>query len=89
MAEKEADDPVLLRFRRMSRPARVIYARPRTFFSVAIGILAFFLLPGSLSLATRLLLGWDILITMYLLLVYTMMLTLRAFAHQAQRGDAG
>jgi uncharacterized membrane protein len=74
MARKEADDPVLLRFRTMSRPARVIYARPRTFFSVAMGILAFFLLPGSLSLATRLLLGWDILITMYLLLVYTMML---------------
>ena len=73
MAEKETDDPVLLRFRQMSRPVRVIYGRPRTFFSVALGIVAFFLLPGSLRLVTRLLLGWDILITMYLVLVYIMM----------------
>ena len=74
MADKEADDPVLIRFRKMSKPARVVYARPRTFFSVAIGIVAFFLLPDSLRLVTRLLLSWDILIAMYLLLVYTMVL---------------
>jgi uncharacterized membrane protein len=74
MADKEADDPVLRRFRNMSRPARVVYARPRTFFSVAIGIVAFFLLPGSLRLVTRLLMSWDIFITLYLLLVYTMVL---------------
>ena len=74
MADKEADDPVLLRFRNMSRPARAVYARPRTFFSVAIGIVAFFVLPDSLRLVTRLLLSWDILITVYLLLVYTMVL---------------
>ena len=73
MAERETDDPLLLRFRQMSRPVRVIYGRPRTFFSVALGIVAFFLLPGSLRLMTRLLLGWDILITMYLVLVYIMM----------------
>jgi uncharacterized membrane protein len=74
MAEKEAEDPVLLRFRRMSRPARVIYARPRTFIAAAIGIAAFFFLPGSLRLVTRLLLAWDIFITLYLILVYGMML---------------
>src|SRR5450631_2231900 len=73
MADKEADDPVLLRFRNMSRPARVVYARPRTFISVAIGIVAFFLLPDSLRLVTRLLLGWDIFIALYLVLVYIMM----------------
>ena len=38
MPGKEADDAVLLRFRKMSRPVRVIYGRPRTFVSVAIGI---------------------------------------------------
>jgi hypothetical protein len=64
MADKEADDPVLLRFRNMSRPARVVYARPRTFFSVAIGIAAFFLLPDSLRLVTRLLMSWDIFIVL-------------------------
>ena len=73
MAEKEADDPVLLRFRKMSRPARVVYARPRTFFSTALAIAAFFLLPGSLRLVTRLLVSWDIFVTFYLVLAYVMM----------------
>jgi uncharacterized membrane protein len=57
----------------MSRPARVVYARPRTFVSMLIGVVAFFLLPGSLRLVTRLLMGWDISITFYLLLAYVMM----------------
>ena len=74
MADKESDDPLLLRFRKMPKPVRVVYARPRTFFSVAIGIVAFFLLPGSLRLVTRLLISWDIFIALYLLLVYTMVL---------------
>jgi uncharacterized membrane protein len=73
MADKKADD-VLLRFRKMYRPVRVVYARPRTFIAVAVGIVAFFLLPGSLRLVTRMLVGWDITIALYLLLVYTMML---------------
>jgi uncharacterized membrane protein len=73
MAGKEAEDPGLLRFRKMSRPVRVVYARPRTFISVAIGIAAFFLLPGSLRLVTRLLISWDIFVTFYLVLAYVMM----------------
>jgi uncharacterized membrane protein len=73
MADKETDDPLLLRFRKMSKPVRVVYARPRTFISIAIGIVAFFLLPGSLRLVTRLLIAWDIFIAVYLLLVYNMM----------------
>jgi uncharacterized membrane protein len=70
---KEAEDPLLVRFRKMSKPVRVVYARPRTFVSVAIGIVAFFLLPGSLRLVTRLLIGWDIFVTFYLALAYIMM----------------
>ena len=73
MADKESDDPLLLRFRKMPTPVRVVYARPRTFFSVAIGIAAFFLLPGSLRLVTRLLIGWDISIALYLVLAFAMM----------------
>ena len=73
MASKEADDPLLARFRKMSKPIRVVYARPRTFISVLIGIIVFFLLPGSLRLVTRLLIAWDIFIAVYLLLVYIMM----------------
>jgi uncharacterized membrane protein len=74
MADKETDDPVVLRFRKMSRPARAVYARPRTFFSILIGVVAFFLLPGSLRLVTRLLIGWDIFVALYLALVYIMVL---------------
>ena len=78
MASKEADDRLFVRFRKMSKPIRVVYARPRTFISVLIGIIAFFLLPGpllpgSLRLVTRLLIAWDIFIAVYLLLVYIMM----------------
>jgi uncharacterized membrane protein len=70
---KEFDEH-LVRFRKMPAPVRVVYARPRTFIAIAIGIVAFFLLPSSLRLVTRLLIGWDILVAMYLLLVYTMVL---------------
>jgi uncharacterized membrane protein len=73
MAGKEAEDPVLLRFRKMSKPVRVVYARPRTFSSVAIAVVAFFLLPGSLRLVSRLLISWDIFVTCYLVLAYIMM----------------
>jgi uncharacterized membrane protein len=73
MAGKETDDALLLRFRKMSRPVRVVYARPRTFISIAIGVVAFFLLPDSLRLVTRLLFGWDIFVTFYLVLAYIMM----------------
>jgi uncharacterized membrane protein len=74
MADNDPEDPVLVRFQKMSKPVRVVYARPRTFISVAVGIVAFFLLPASLPLVTRMLIGWDIFVALYLLLVYIMML---------------
>jgi uncharacterized membrane protein len=74
MADDGSEDPLVVRFRKMSKPVRVVYARPRTFISVLAGIAAFFLLPGSLRLVTRLLIGWDVVVALYLLLVYTMML---------------
>ena len=43
----------------MPKPVRVVYARPRTFISIAIGIVACLVLPGSLRLVTRLLIGWE------------------------------
>jgi uncharacterized membrane protein len=72
--DKEAEDPILVRFRRMSRPVRVVYARPRTFIAIAVGIVTFLLLPASLRVVTRLLIGWDVLVAIYLALVYLMML---------------
>ena len=64
----------LVRFRKMPKPVRVVYARPRTFFAIALGIATFFLLPLSLRLVERLLLGWDVFAALYLVLVYGMML---------------
>ncbi len=63
----------LLRFRKMPKPVRLVYARPRTFFAVALGIVAFFLLPPSLRLVTRLLIGWDSFVAVYIVLVFIMM----------------
>jgi len=72
MPGKDVDE-LVLRFRKMPKPFRVVYARPRTFISVAIGMVAFFLLPGSLRLVTRLLIGWDIFAALYLALAFGMM----------------
>ena len=53
------DDDSLARFRRMPKILRIIYARPRFFIAVAVGLGALLLLPASLRVTTRLLLGWD------------------------------
>jgi uncharacterized membrane protein len=66
-------DERLARFRKLPMPVRVVYARPRTFIAMAIGIVSFFLLPTSVRLVTRLLISWDIFVALYLLLVCTMM----------------
>ena len=66
-------DQLVARFEKLPRPVRIVYARPRTFVAMAIGVVAFLLLPGELRLVTRLLLGWDVFIAAYLLLVFGMM----------------
>ncbi len=70
----DGEDPALVRFRRLSRPLRLVYSRPRAFIAIATGIVAFLLLPPSLRAATRTLIGWDAFIALYLTLVYSMML---------------
>ena len=67
-------DEIVDRFKKMPVPLRVVYARPRTFISIAIGVAVFFLMPGSLRLVTRLLVGWDVFVSLYLTLVYIMVL---------------
>jgi uncharacterized membrane protein len=81
----------LVRFRKMPKPLRVVYARPRTFISILIGIVAFFLLPGSLRLVTQALIGWDIFVAFYLVLVFTMVLRsgIRHVRHNAALQDDG
>jgi uncharacterized membrane protein len=81
----------LLRFRKMPKPLRVVYARPRTFISILIGVVGFFLLPASLRLVTRALVGWDIFVAFYLVLVFTMVLRsgVRHVRHNAALQDDG
>ena len=67
-------DEHLVRFRNLPLPVRVVYGRPRTFISLAVGVIAFFLLPGTLRLPTRLVVGWDVFTVLYLVLAYIMML---------------
>ena len=71
MAGKDAEEEPLLRFRKMPKPVRVIYARPRTFIAFAVSIVTCLLLPHSLRLVTRLLIGWDVFAALYLGLVFT------------------
>jgi len=68
-------EEALLRFRKLPKPVRVVYARPRTFIAILLGIVAFFLMPTSERLVTRLLIGWDVFATFYLALVYFMIWT--------------
>jgi uncharacterized membrane protein len=72
MAGAELEEQ-LLRFRKLPKAVRLVYARPRTFFSIALGIVTFFLLPASLRPVTRLLIGWDTFVALYIALVYIMM----------------
>jgi uncharacterized membrane protein len=64
----------LVRFRNLPLPVRVVYGRPRTFIALAVGVIAFLLLPGTLRLPTRLVIGWDVFAALYLVLAYSMML---------------
>jgi len=66
-------EELVARFEKLPRPVRIVYARPRTFLAMAMGVIAFLLLPGDLRLVTRLLLGWDVFVAFYLLLVFGMM----------------
>lgn len=71
MADKAAEAH-LRRFRAMPKPLRVVYARPRTFVSLGIGIVAIALLPSSLRVATRLVIGWDVFVASYLISAFVM-----------------
>jgi uncharacterized membrane protein len=74
MTDEGADDHRLKRFRKWPKPVRVVYARPRTFVAIGIGLLVGLLLPNTLRPITRALIGWDVFIALYAVLVYAMML---------------
>jgi len=59
--------------RRLPRPLRIVRARPRLFISFLIGFVVVVLCPSDWRIATRLLVGWDVGIGLYLALALRMM----------------
>ena len=54
-------------YRKLPKPLRIMRVRWRLFLSAAIGLLAIVLLPGEWRLVTRMLVGWDIGVGLYIL----------------------
>jgi uncharacterized membrane protein len=65
------EDDFLLRFRKMPKAVRIVYARPRLFISLAIGLISLLFMPHDWRLTTRLLVAWDTSLVLYLCLAYT------------------
>src|SRR5215471_3886462 len=68
---------------RLPRVVRIVRARPRLFLSALIGLAIIAALPGDWRLATRLLVGWDAGLALYLVAVYAMIA--RADIHRIRR----
>jgi uncharacterized membrane protein len=58
---------------RTLRPFRIIKARPRLFISVLMGLVVIALCPWDWRTATRVLVGWDVGVALYLVLALRMM----------------
>ncbi|MBI5320705.1 DUF1345 domain-containing protein [Bradyrhizobium sp.] len=74
MADDKEFEQRLARFRKLPMFLRVVVSRPRTFVGLAIAIVAFFLIPESRRLVTRVLVSWDVFAAIYLVAAYAMML---------------
>jgi uncharacterized membrane protein len=55
------------------KPLRIVRSRPRLFISIAIGIAIALLTPSDWRMASRELVGWDVMIGLYLVLATRMM----------------
>ena len=55
---------------RMPKPVRIVRTRPRLFLSALLGLLVIAALPTRWPLSSRLLVGWDVGVALYLLLAY-------------------
>ena len=88
---KQPDAKQSRRSLRMPYIIRVVRARPRLFFSTLCGIALFFLLPPQWRVATRLLVGWDLGVAIYLLLAGLMMAnaTISKIRRRAASQDEG
>ena len=59
--------------RRLPRPVRIVRARPRLFISALVGVVVVALCPWDWRIATRLLVGWDLGVALYLVLALRLM----------------
>jgi uncharacterized membrane protein len=59
--------------RRLPMPIRIVRARPRLFISALIGLVVIALCPSGWRIATRLLVGWDVGLALYLGLLLRIM----------------
>ena len=69
--------------RRLLRVIRIIRARPRLFVAAVVGVAVIALSPSAWGLATRLLVGWDVGIALYLIAAYQ--IVIRAETSHIQR----
>jgi uncharacterized membrane protein len=58
---------------RLPRFIRIIHARPRLFIAALVGVLVIVFSPDRWGLATRLLVGWDVGVVLYLIAVFQLM----------------
>jgi uncharacterized membrane protein len=65
-AGKSSPTPSQIARRKLPRIVRVVRARPRLFLSAALGIVVDLLLPSEWRVATRMLVGWDVGVAVYL-----------------------
>jgi uncharacterized membrane protein len=79
------------RYNPFRRALRVIRIRPRLFLSALVGIAVAAVLPTSLHVATRVLIGWDICVGLYLILALRIMATtdIDGMRRHAARQDEG
>jgi len=65
-AGKSSPTPSQIARRKLPRIVRVVRARPRLFLSAALGVVIILVLPSEWRVATRMLVGWDIGVAVYL-----------------------
>jgi uncharacterized membrane protein len=70
----------------LPRPVRIVRARPRLFLSVLIGLIVTAALPAEWALTTRILVGWDVCLALYLAAALALMAG--ADIHQIRRQSA-
>jgi uncharacterized membrane protein len=77
--------------RRWPGPIRIVRARPRLFISILIGVIAVALTPSDWRIAVRVLVGWDIMVALYLVLALHMMAVadVRHIRRRARLQDEG